>query len=77
MKLKNIIISALAVATLASCVDLDYSEVTTNDEQWVYQSPNYGIQRLVTSLYARIPNGIDKNFEGGSGATLAAACDTG
>jgi hypothetical protein len=75
MKLKNIIISALAVATLASCVDLDYSEVTTNDEQWVYQSPNYGIQRLVTSLYARIPNGIDKNFEGGSGATFAAACD--
>ena len=65
MKLKNIIISALAVASLASCVDLNYSEVTTNDEQWVYQSPVYGIQRLVTSVYARIPNGFDKNFEGG------------
>lgn len=75
MKIKNIIISALATASLTSCVDLDYSEVTTNNEEWVYQSPNYGIQRLVTSLYARIPNGIDKNFEGGSGATFAAACD--
>ena len=65
----------VAPALFASCVDLDYSEVTTNDEQWVYQSPVYGIERLVSSVYARIPNGIDKNFEGGSGATYAAACD--
>lgn len=48
----------MALFTCASCVDLDYSEVTTNDEEWVYQSPVYGIQRLVTSVYAHIPNGI-------------------
>lgn len=75
MKIKTIIMSALVSSTFVACVDLDYTEVTTNDEEWVYQSPVYGIQRLVTSIYARIPNGIDKNFEGGSGATFAAACD--
>lgn len=58
MKPKILILSAMALFTCASCVDLDYSEVTTNDEEWVYQSPVYGIQRLVTSVYAHIPNGI-------------------
>lgn len=71
----RLLIMAAMPALLAGCVDLDYSEVTTNDEQWVYQSPVYGIERLVTSVYARIPNGIDKNFEGGAGSTYAAACD--
>ncbi len=75
MKIRNIILSLLTSSICVGCVDLDYTEVTTNDEEWVYQSPVYGIQRLVTSVYARIPNGIDKNFEGGSGATFAAACD--
>lgn len=75
MKIKTILMSALVSSIFVGCVDLDYTEVTTNDEEWVYQSPVYGIQRLVTSIYARIPNGIDKNFEGGSGATFAAACD--
>ena len=75
MKLRLFILPAMALLTCASCVDLDYSEVTNNDEEWVYQSPVYGIQRLATSVYAHIPNGIDKNFEGGSGATFAAACD--
>ena len=71
----RLLIMVVVPALLASCVDLDYSEVTTNDEQWVYQSPVYGIERLVSSVYARVPNGIDKNFEGGAGATYAAACD--
>ena len=76
MKLaKYIIPIALLSAGMTSCVDLDYTEVTTNDEEWVYQSPVYGVQRLVTSVYARIPNGFDKNYEGGSGSTLAAATD--
>lgn len=75
IKLKHIWIMTGMTMLLASCVDLDYSEVTTNDEKWVYQSPSYGIERLVSSIYARIPNGIDKNFEGGSGPTYAAACD--
>lgn len=75
IKLKYIWTITGVVTLLSSCVDLDYSEVTTNNEEWVYQSPSYGIERLVSSVYARIPNGIDKNFEGGSGSTLAAACD--
>ena len=76
MKLaKYIIPIALLSAGMTGCVDLDYTEVTTNDEEWIYQSPVYGVQRLVTSVYARIPNGFDKNYEGGSGSTLAAATD--
>ena len=64
-----------AAVWCTSCVDLNYSEVTTNNEEWVYQSPQYGIEHLVSSVYARVPNGLSKNFEGGSGATFAAACD--
>lgn len=76
MKLaKYILPVALLSIGLTGCVDLDYTEVTTNDEEWIYQSPVYGVQRLVTSVYARIPNGFDKNYEGSSGATLAAATD--
>lgn len=76
MKLaKYILPITLLTFGMSGCVDLDYTEVTTNDEEWIYQSPVYGVQRLVTSVYARIPNGFDKNYEGGSGATLAAATD--
>lgn len=76
MKLtKYISILALLSVSNISCVDLNYTEVTTNDEEWIYQSPVYGIQQLVTSVYARIPNGFDKNYEGTSGSTLAAASD--
>lgn len=35
----------------------------------------YGIQKLVYNIYARVPNGFEKNYEGGRGATLAAATD--
>ena len=76
MKLaKYILPITLLSVGMTGCVDLDYTEVTTNDEEWVYQSPVYGVQRLVTSVYARIPNGFDKNYEGSSGSTLAAATD--
>lgn len=67
----TIVLSAFAV----SCVDLDYTEVTTSDEEWMYNSPLYGIQKLVTNIYARVPNGFDKNYEGAGGPTLAAATD--
>ncbi len=76
MKIINRIFTSMVVLVLiTSCVDLNYTEVTTNDEDWIYKSPLYGIQQLVTSVYARIPNGFDKNYEGGSGSTLAAATD--
>ncbi len=72
---KYIITIALLSVIGTSCVDLNYSEVTTNDEDWVYKSPVYGIQRLVTSVYGHLPNGFNKNYEGGSGAILSAATD--
>lgn len=76
MKLiKYILATALLSVFGTSCVDLNYTEVTTNDEDWIYKSPIYGIQQLVTSVYAHLPNGFDKNYEGGSGSTLAAATD--
>ena len=70
-------ISILSVSSLllTGCVDLDYTEVTTNNEDWVYSSPLYGIQPLVTSIYARIPNGFDKNYEEGEVAMVAAATE--
>lgn len=74
-KLKYILFSAMCLVYMAGCVDLDYTEVTTNDEDWIYKSPVYGLQRLVTSVYARVPNGYDRNYEGGSGANLSAATD--
>lgn len=74
-RLKYILLSAVCLACMTGCVDLNYTEVTTNDEDWVYKSPVYGLQRLVTSVYARVPNGYDKNYEGGSGANLSAATD--
>ena len=76
MKLiRNIFLAASLSVCAMSCVDLDYSEVTTDDEEWMYNSPMYGIVKLVNSVYARVPNGFDKNYEGGQGATLAAASD--
>lgn len=74
-KLKNILLYTILSTCMVSCVDLDYTEVTTNDEEWIYNSPVYGLQRLVTSVYARVPNGYDHNYEGGSGANFAAATD--
>lgn len=40
MKLTKYILSAALFTTgLTGCVDLNYTEVTTNDEEWIYQSP--------------------------------------
>ena len=74
-RIKNIFCTIILSAFAVSCVDLDYTEVTTADEEWIYKSPMYGIQKLVYNIYARVPNGFEKNYEGGRGATLAAATD--
>jgi len=39
---------------LSGCADLGYTEVVTTDEQWVYDSPIYGIERLVNGVYSHI-----------------------
>jgi hypothetical protein len=73
MKVKYLI-SAICFLILFSntgCVDLNYSEVTTDDEDWVYSSPQNGIQRLVTDIYAQIP--FDFGYY--DGAMLASVSD--
>ena len=69
-RIKNIFCAVIFSAFTVSCVNLDYTEVTTADEEWIYKSPMYGIQKLVYNIYARVPNGFEKNYEGGRGATL-------
>jgi hypothetical protein len=73
MKIKYIIslLYILLQCLATGCVDLNYSEVTTDDEDWVYSSPENGIQRLVTDIYAQLP------FDFGTydGAMLSSASD--
>ena len=66
-RIKNIFCAVILSAFTVSCVNLDYTEVTTADEEWIYKSPMYGIQKLVYNIYARVPNGFEKNYEGGRG----------
>ncbi|CAG9897992.1 Cell surface glycan-binding lipoprotein, utilization system for glycans and polysaccharides (PUL), SusD family [Bacteroides ovatus] len=49
---------------LNGCVDLNYSEVVTNDEDWVYDSPIYGIEKLVNDIYAQFLNEFENNYDG-------------
>jgi hypothetical protein len=56
---------------LTACEDLNYTEVTTNDEEWVYNSPIYGVQRLVDDVYAHIRYDFGKY----NGAMNASATD--
>ena len=73
MKIKQLIsLSLLATVCCTSCLDLDYNEVTTNDENWVYESPIYGVQKLVTNVYAHVQNEFDTNY---SGAIKASTTD--
>ena len=62
-RIKNIFCAVIFSAFTVSCVNLDYTEVTTADEEWIYKSPMYGIQKLVYNIYARVPNGFEKNYE--------------
>ncbi len=69
---RKIYILLLAAGTLGSCVDLDYNEITTNNEEWVYDSPLYGVERLVNDVYAQFMNGFENNY---NGALLASSTD--
>jgi len=53
-------------------VDLGYNEITTDDEDWVYDSPIYGIDRLVNDVYAQFMNEFENNY---NGALRASATD--
>lgn len=70
--LKYVAVSAGLLFSASSCVDLDYNEVTTSDEEWVYDSPLYGVEKLVFDIYAQLMNGFENNY---NGALLASATD--
>lgn len=54
MKFKHILpLSALAFTLMTSCVDLNYSEVSTNDKEWVYSMPT-SVSGLVSNVYAHV-----------------------
>ena len=52
-RIKNIFCAVILSAFTVSCVNLDYTEVTTADEEWIYKSPMYGIQKLVYPMVLR------------------------
>lgn len=52
MKFKHIIL-VCCLALLTNCVDLDYSEVTTSDKEYIYSSPTR-VSGLVTNVYAHV-----------------------
>ena len=71
-KLRHIIAGLIALSSFGACVDLNYNEITTNDEDWVYESPLYGVEKLVFDVYAQLMNGFENNY---NGALLASATD--
>ena len=72
MKLKNIFLFIFTAAVLNSCVDLNYSEVNTRDEEWTYEYFNEGIKNMVFDVYAQLYN---NEFESNSAYFLAGATD--
>lgn len=63
-KIKHMVFTLLALLLSAGCVDLNYNEITTNDEDWVFGSPVYGIERLVNDVYAQLQNEFENNYNG-------------
>jgi len=71
MKLKHIIsLSAITLPLMIGCVDLNYSEVQTNDKEWVYSMPTY-ISGLVSNIYAHVRYDLGQY----NGAMKASATD--
>lgn len=59
--LSNLIILPLL---FSSCINLNYNEISTTDEEWVYDSPLYGVQKLVTNIYAHLQYDFGNNMDG-------------
>ena len=72
MKLKNISLFLLASVVAASCVDLNYTEQNTRDEEWTYEYFENGIKNMVYDVYAQVYN---QEFESNSAYFLAGATD--
>ncbi len=72
MKLDKIFLFILACAIPAACVDLDYTEQTTRDEEWTYEYYENGIKNMIYDVYAQVYN---QEFESNSAYFLAGATD--
>ena len=72
MKLYRIAIFILAGVITASCVDLNYTEQNTRDEEWTYEYFAEGIKNMVFDVYAQVYN---DEFESNSAYFLAGATD--
>jgi len=72
MKLNKFFLFILACAITVSCVDLNYTEQNTRDEEWTYEYFENGIKNLVFDAYAQIYN---NEFESNSAYFLAGATD--
>jgi hypothetical protein len=72
MKLYRIALIILAGVITASCVDLNYTEQNTRDEEWTYEYFAEGIKNMVFDVYAQVYN---NEFESNSAYFLAGATD--
>ena len=72
MKLYRIALFILAGVVTASCVDLNYTEQNTRDEEWTYEYFAEGIKNMVFDVYAQVYN---NEFEDNSAYFLAGATD--
>ena len=72
MKLYKICLFILACAITASCVDLNYTEENTRDEEWTYEYFEDGIKNMVFDVYAQVYN---NELESNSAYFLAGATD--
>ena len=72
MKLYRIFLFILACVITASCVDLNYTEQNTRDEEWTYEYFENGIKNMVFDVYAQLYN---SELESNSAYFLAGATD--
>ena len=72
MKTDKICLFILACGIAVSCVDLNYTEETTRDEEWTYEYFENGIKNMVFDVYAQVYN---NEFESNSAYFLAGATD--
>ena len=72
MKTDKICLFILACVIPASCVDLNYTEQNTRDEEWTYEYFAEGIKNMVFDVYAQVYN---NEFESNSAYFLAGATD--
>ncbi len=76
MKRNNYILTALATLFLAGCVDLNYHEGTSRDEEWTYNNPRIGIKGMIWDVYSQMFNELELiNNDDYNGALKASATD--